>query len=253
MKDPAAHLANELQRRMTNQDRDMTHPDSVPRDAATMILIDRSGPQAKVLLGRRHAGHKFMPGKFVFPGGRIEPADRTMAAASELDPDMQAKLLIRSSTPNVGPDYARGLALTAIREVFEETGLLLGVKREPPPSIPSELWGGFAQHSIYPDLEHLFFVARAITPPSRPRRFDTRFFTTDAQMIAHRIDGIISPDSELVELVWAPLSEAKHFDLPPVQQVVLEELDARVAAGMGHDLAVPFYRWEDEVFLRELL
>ncbi len=253
MKDPAAHLAKELQRRMTEQDRDMGHENSVPRDAATMILIDRSGPQAKVLLGRRHAGHKFMPGKFVFPGGRIEPADRTMTAASELDPAMQAKLLIRSSSPDVGTDYARGLALTAIREVFEETGLLLGVKREPPPSIPSELWSGFGQYAIYPDLRHLFFVARAITPPGRPRRFDTRFFTTDAQMIAHRIDGVVGPDSELVELVWAPLAEAKHFDLPVVQQVVLEELDARVAAGMGHHLAVPFYHWEDGIFVREPL
>ena len=53
------------------------------------MLIDRSGPVPKVLLGRRHAGHKFMPSKFVFPGGRIEPLDRQMSALSELHPAME--------------------------------------------------------------------------------------------------------------------------------------------------------------------
>ena len=58
--------------RMTSSERDQSFPDSEPRDAATIMLIDRAGVTPKVLLGRRHAGHKFMPGKFVFPGGRIE-------------------------------------------------------------------------------------------------------------------------------------------------------------------------------------
>src|SRR5262245_63625093 len=62
--------------RMTKSERDMSFPDSEPRDAATLMLIDRSGAKPKVLLGRRHANHKFMPGKFVFPGGRIEALDR---------------------------------------------------------------------------------------------------------------------------------------------------------------------------------
>ncbi|MGB8186236.1 MAG: NUDIX hydrolase, partial [Pseudolabrys sp.] len=53
---------------MTMSERDTSFPDSEPRDAATLMLIDRSGPAPRVLLGRRHAGHKFMPGKFVFPG-----------------------------------------------------------------------------------------------------------------------------------------------------------------------------------------
>lgn len=251
MKDPAAHISKDLSRRMTEQERELNNPNVEPRDASTMILIDRSGPQAKVLLGRRHAGHKFMPGKFVFPGGRIETADRVMPAATELDRDAARKLTTRVAQG--GADYARGLALAAVREVFEETGLLLGVKRDQPPNIPGELWDGFAKYSVLPNLANLHFVARAITPPGRPRRFDTRFFTADAQTVAHRIDGVVGPDSELVELVWAPLTEAKHFDLPTVQQVVLEELDARVAAGMGHDLAVPFYHMDGQTFLRELL
>ena len=57
---------------MTRSERDQTFPDSEPRDAATLMLVDRSGPVPTVLLGRRHHGHKFMPGQFVFPGGRLE-------------------------------------------------------------------------------------------------------------------------------------------------------------------------------------
>src|SRR3954467_2442675 len=66
-----------------------------PKDAATLILLDRSGMVPKVLLGKRHHGHKFMPGKFVFPGGGLEPPDRAMAVARPLDPEAQARLLQR--------------------------------------------------------------------------------------------------------------------------------------------------------------
>src|ERR1700675_3097946 len=94
--------------RMTKSERDQSFPDSAPRDAATLMLIDRSGPKPKVLLGRRHHSHKFMPGKFVFPGGRIEPLDRVMKAASELHPDMQKKLMERVPEPSA--ELARGFA-----------------------------------------------------------------------------------------------------------------------------------------------
>src|SRR5436305_5025334 len=71
--------------RLTKVERDQSHPNLKPRDAATLILVDRSGSTPKVLLGKRHAGLKFMAGKFVFPGGRMEPGDRKMPVASELD------------------------------------------------------------------------------------------------------------------------------------------------------------------------
>src|ERR1700681_3878723 len=103
--------------KMTSSERDQSSPDSEPRDAATIMLIDRSGAKPKVLLGRRHAGHKFMPGKFVFPGGRIEPLDRVMGAASELHADTERKLLQRVQNP--GEAFARGMALAAVREMAE--------------------------------------------------------------------------------------------------------------------------------------
>jgi 8-oxo-dGTP pyrophosphatase MutT (NUDIX family) len=237
--------------RMTNQERDQTFPDSEPRDAATLMLIDRSGPRPKVLLGRRHQGHKFMPGKFVFPGGRIEALDRLMPALSELHPDTEAKLTERVAAPET--QFARGLALAAVREMAEETGLLLGVKRPEPPASPGEIWAEFAKRGVHPDLGQIHFIARAITPPRRPKRYDTRFFTADATAIADTIEGVVGPDSELVELTWVPIEEATYLDMPTITGVVLEELGNRVAAGMARDLPVPFYFMKDQQFRRELL
>ena len=135
----------------------------------------------------------------------------------------------------------------------EETGLLLGNKRDTAPSVPGDIWTEFAKAKVHPDLAHIHFIARAITPPKRPKRFDTRFFTADATAIAHRIEGIISPDAELVELVWIPIEQAAQLDMPTVTGVVLEELGARVSAGMAHSLPVPFYSMVEQKFVRELL
>lgn len=244
--------AQDFLRRMAAVERDLGHPHVEPRDAATLILIDRSDREPKVLLGRRHPHSKFMPGMFVFPGGRTEPLDRAMPAISELHPDAEKKLLTRvTETPNA---YARGFPLAALRETAEETGLLIGVKRDEAPASPGGLWEEFAKACIFPDLGELHFVARAITPPGRTRRFDSRFFTTDAASVAHRIDGVVGPDSELVELVWMPVSQAKTLnDMPIVTGVVLDELANRVAAGMAHDLPVPLYYMEGGKFFRELL
>ncbi len=237
--------------RMTKTERDQSFPDSEPRDAATIMLIDRAGALPKVLLGRRHAGHKFMPGKFVFPGGRIEAQDRNMQAATELHPDTQAKLMARVAEPSA--ELARGFALAAVREMAEETGLLLGAKRDDAPKTPAEDWAPFAAAKIFPDLAQMHLIARAITPPRRPKRFDTRFFTADATLIAHKIEGVVGEESELVELVWIPIVEATHLDMPTITGVVLEELAARVASGMAHSLPVPFYFMQDQKFHRELL
>ena len=244
-------LGKILAERMTNAERDTSFPDSEPRDAATLMLIDRSGAKPKVLLGRRHAGHKFMPGKFVFPGGRIEPLDRMMTSVSELHPDAQKKLTERVAEPSV--EFARAFPLAAVRETAEETGLLLGVRRDQPPPVPGEIWTEFAKANVHPDLGQIHFVARAITPPRRPRRFDTRFLTADASAIAHTIEGVVGPESELVELTWVPIEEATHLDMPTITSIVLEELRARVEAGMGHGLPVPFYFMVDRKFCRELL
>ena len=136
---------------------------------------------------------------------------------------------------------ANSTSLGSIRETFEETGLLLGA-RAAAARTPAGTWAAFAAHGVLPRLTRLHFIARAITPPRRPKRFDTRFFTMDASEIAHRVDAKVGPDSELVELVWQNVSEAGKLDLPSITQIVLKELAARVAKGMGHELPVPFFR-----------
>jgi 8-oxo-dGTP pyrophosphatase MutT (NUDIX family) len=244
-------IGRRLTERMTTAERDQSFPDSVPRDAATLMLIDRTGPDPKVLLGRRHASHKFMPGKFVFPGGRIEAADAAMGAASELAAAAAGKIALRPRDGEVPPP--RAFPLAAIRETFEETGLMLGVKGKPPAIAPNSEWEPFAGVGVTPDLANIHFIARAITPPRRPKRFDTRFFTADAQMVAHKVEGVVGPDSELVEPVWIPIREAKTHDMPTITGTVLEELEPRVQAGMAHDLPVPFYFMENQQFFRDLL
>jgi 8-oxo-dGTP pyrophosphatase MutT (NUDIX family) len=150
-------------------------------------------------------------------------------------------------------EFARAFALAAVRETAEETGLLLGVKRENPPAIPGEIWTEFAKACVHPDLGQIHFIARAVTPPRRPRRFDTRFLTADASAIARTIEGVVGPDSELVELTWVSIEEAAHLDMPTITGIVLEELLARVEAGMGHELPVPFYFMDGQQFFRQLL
>lgn len=225
------------------------------RDAATMLVIDRSGATAKVLLGRRHHGHKFMPGKYVFPGGRVEEIDRHATAQTPLDSRVEARLMQEVLHPSM--EKARAYALAAIREVFEETGLALGVRsggaRRGIADRGADEWARFAATGVIPDLAAVHFIARAITPPGRPRRFDTRFFAVDAGAVAARIDGVVGPDTELVELVWLPIDESLKLDMAGITLAVLEELKIRTAGGFGHDLPVPFYRAEDGKRLRTLL
>ena len=222
-----------------------------PRDAATMIIIDRAGPAPKVLVGRRHAGHKFMPGKFVFPGGRVEPLDGRMPSVTPLAPRVEARLMQATSRPSA--TKARAFVLAAIRETFEETGIMLGAKSPGPLRSPGGAWDAFVAEGVAPDLAAVHFVARAITPPGRTKRFDTRFFAVDAGAIAARRDGVVGPDSELTELVWLPLAETSRLDLPAITIAMLEEFSARVEAGFSHDLPVPYYRVLNRRRTRDLL
>ncbi len=212
-----------------------------PRDAATLIILDRAGAEPRVLMGRRHQGHTFMPGKFVFPGGRVEPEDRRMAAAGALDSVVEEKLNRRVSRPS--PSFARAIALAAIRETFEETGLAIGVAdygapEDPPPGA----WASFAAAGVYPALHGIDFVARAITPPGRIKRFDARILVVDARAIAKRVEGVVHPEAELVELVWTPLGEARALDLPNITRLALADLVAALECGLDRRRPRPFYR-----------
>jgi 8-oxo-dGTP pyrophosphatase MutT (NUDIX family) len=228
-------------------------PNLRPRDAATLIIIDRSRKIPKVLMGKRHSGHKFMPGKFVFPGGRIEPGDRRVPAAGALHARFEEALAARAG--RASPGRGRALAMTAIRETFEETGIVLGSSAygsaDALPQI--EPWMAFRERGVLPDLEAIHFVGRAITPPGRPRRFDTRFFAIDRDHITHQAEGVVGADSELTELVWVSLPKAQELDLSSITQNMLDELEFRIQEGFAPELPVPFYYETRGRRMRELL
>jgi len=218
------------------------HPYFRPKDAATLILIDRSGEKPKVLVGRRHDNVVFMPGKYVFPGGRVDKADNRVPVAAPITRELEANLI--KGSPKITPARARALANAAIREACEETGLCLGRKREGKGLRLDGPWQPFSDAGLLPDPSGLFLIARAITPPGRVKRFDTRFFTADASAIAHRVEGVIHPDAELVELVWVELGSQPLADLHPMTKNVLGELEKRLATGpLRHDAPVPFFHF----------
>jgi len=237
--------------RLTRSMRDQSFPNLKPRDSATLILVDRSGEVPKVLLGRRHERHRFLPGKFVFPGGRIEAADRLIAVAAALHEHHAGKLMARVRRPSLAK--AAAFALAAVRETYEETGIMLGVPVPETMHAPTGPWQDFAKARIAPDLSSVHFIARAITPPRRPLRFDSRFFTADVSAIARCDDGFVGPDKELVELVWLPITQARELDMPGITAIVLEELQDRIAAGMPHEHPVPLYQMLHKRFVREIL
>jgi 8-oxo-dGTP pyrophosphatase MutT (NUDIX family) len=234
--------------RLTEAVRDQSFANFKPRDSATLILIDRAERVPKVLLGRRHERHRFLPGKFVFPGGRVERSDRLMPTLAPLHARDTARLMRQVKRPSAAK--AASFALAAIRETYEETGLMLGARRSGAIAAPDGVWQAFAKAGVLPDLSRIHFIARAITPPRRPRRFDSRFFAAEISAVAHRAEGFFGPDAELVELVWMPITEARSLDMPAITAVALEDLQERIAAGMSPNHPVPFYRMLHKRFVR---
>lgn len=220
-----------------------------PRDAATLILLDRRGDDFLVLMGRRHASHAFMPGKFVFPGGRTDPGDGRVKVADSLEPQEEAKML--ATLARRSPTRARAIALCAIRETYEEAGLLIG--RKAPFSTSGDDWQGFVEHGVVPSLRPLRLIARAITPPGRVRRFDTRFLAAWRSDVAVELPGG-GPTNELQELVWLPVQEAQQADIPAITKTILNELQERLAIDpeLRPGAQVPFYRMVRNSFIRDV-
>jgi 8-oxo-dGTP pyrophosphatase MutT (NUDIX family) len=228
------------------------HPYYRPKDAATLILVDRSDTTPKVLVGKRHDKVVFMPGKFVFPGGRVDASDYRVPVAAPIPRELETNLL--KGSPKITALRAKALAVAAIREACEETGLCLGRKTEGKAPKLNGPWQPFADAGLLPDPSGLFLIARAITPPGRIKRFDTRFFTADASAIAHHVEGVIHPDAELVELVWVELGSQPLADLHPMTKNVLGELDKRLAlAPLSHDAPVPFFHFYDGKMQKDVL
>jgi 8-oxo-dGTP pyrophosphatase MutT (NUDIX family) len=222
----------------------------VPKDAATLILVDHSGKAPRVLMGKRHHAHKFMPGKYVFPGGRLDAADRAIKPIDDLREACARRL--GQSVVKWTEGRGRALALASIRETAEETGLLIGKTDENGVTSKAAAWSPFVSKKIRPSLSALTFVARAITPPKRPKRFDTRFFLADRSSIGGEIAGIVTADTELVSLDWLTFDDALQVELPNITKVVLKDIAERLKQG---EIArpAPFYYFRNGGFQRKLL
>ena len=186
-----------------------------PRDAASLILYRHRGKRTEILVGRRHAGHSFMPQRWVFPGGRVDPGDSRVTPATPLREDVAQRLA--QCTPS--PTRARALAVAAVRETFEEVGLLLGKQIEKPKDVPKE-WIGFLDRGLAPALDELELVMRAITPTYSPKRFDARFFIADAD----KAEGKVAGSGELEEIQWVTIDEAIALPLADVTEAVVRQV-----------------------------
>ena len=175
-----------------------------PRDAASLVLVRRSADGHQVLLGRRASAHRFMPNVYVFPGGRLDAADALAPVHADLRPAVAAKLTRRWPA-----DKARALAVAAVRETQEETGLAIGRNRD----------GRF-----HADLDRLDYVARAITPTNSPIRFHARFFMTEVG----DDHGKARDSSELIDLRWTDLPAAFELPIADVTEFVLCEVQRRL-------------------------
>jgi 8-oxo-dGTP pyrophosphatase MutT (NUDIX family) len=193
-----------------------------PRDSATLIIIRHDDMTPRVLLGQRHAGHAFMPNKYVFPGGRLDPADSRLRPRQDLHPQVLEKLTLRMrGRPSLA--RARALAVAAVRETFEEVGLIFGADAQAATS-----WRDIGARA---DLSSLRYFARAITPPGRTRRFDSRFFVADARHVGN-LDKPVDPGTEeLLTPRWFSFDEALELDLPIITRDMLQRLQPIAKAG----------------------
>ena len=188
-----------------------------PKDAATLILYRQSSKNTEILMGERSARHSFMPNTYVFPGGRVDASDGRIPPARDLRDDVMARLV----RGGCSPARARALAVAAIRETFEETGLRLAETYPMPRRSRVAIWNDFGTTTCGPDLSKLDYIVRAVTPPSRKKRFNTRFFVADAETL----EGDMKDSSELLDLRWVTIPQALNLNIPLITEHVLGHVD----------------------------
>ncbi|MEL7026783.1 MAG: NUDIX hydrolase [Pseudomonadota bacterium] len=194
---------------------DLPDAEDVPiKDAATLILVRDPETAPKILLGRRQRNAVFLPNRFVFPGGAVEPEDANVDLAGEL----QALCLSRLQD---GHQPATAYPAAAIRELWEETGLAYGAPGTF--DAPAD-WISFAAKGLRPKGTGLVYFMRAVTPPGRPRRFDARFFLANATHLFGDIDDFSGRSGELSELAWVPVGALQKLLFAPITTYVLDQL-----------------------------
>ncbi len=233
--------------------RDKTAGLARPKDAATLIVV-RAGAQPTILMGKRAASHRFMPNKFVFPGGRLDLIDQRLNVPGDLSPPVLGRLR-KATRRNITDRKLRGLALAAIRETFEETGIVVGRPATRCVTTKNPVWRDYLRHGVEPPLEHMDFIARAITPAYHTRRFDTRFFLVHDRFIHNDPERVSEISGELNEIHWLTLDQARKLDLPTITRWVIDRVEARLKLDPNKQLIqpAPFVRFIKGTMLSEEL
>ncbi len=193
-----------------------------PRNAASLVIYRSAGHTFETLMGRRPQKAAFIPDAFVFPGGRVDATDRTIAISRPLSQRAHQQLETHGSANR---DMAKTLATTALRETYEETGLYLG-----PDADEGEL-------PFLPDQAGLYFLGRAITPSESPIRFHARFFIVNGEDIR----GDLRSNGELSDLAWHPIDEALKLPIIDVTEFMLTEAKQRLEKDETTSTPTPFF------------
>lgn len=206
-----------------------------PRAAAGVVLLRETAAGPEVLLGRRSARTRFMPGIYVFPGGRLDPDDRR---ASGFPEPPQSDTGLDVATRRLLPALRRA----ALRETWEETGLLLAAPANAgaAAATTAPLWRRYGEAGRVPAFGALRLLARAITPPSSPIRYHTRFFLCRAETVA--LEGDLGGDGELEDLAWRPAAALDALPMADVTHAVLAEALARARRPGGEPARLFLYR-----------
>lgn len=223
-----------------------------PKNASTMILVDGPKDNPRILMGKRNKKLKFMPGALVFPGGSVDKFDGSVPVSAELSDTTQSRLMetMRGRPSRRG---ARALGIAAVREVAEESGLLLGKSGDLQNN--HDDWIDFKDQGLVPSLSALRLFSRAITPPGNSRRFDTWFFVAHASEVGFAPEGGFDPDGELEELQWIRPKDAIIENTREITRVMLVELIQRLEKdpSLSDDYPAPHYQTVGNHFRKSII
>ncbi|MBL4645042.1 MAG: NUDIX hydrolase [Rhizobiales bacterium] len=234
---------------------DQPHPNQPIKPASSLLILDMQNGQPHVLMGCRSKKHAFMPNVYVFPGGRVDGPDKFAPFATDITPATLAQLQKTSPKNKSGPIVARAFALAALRETFEESGLLISKPAAAPNHSKNLLWQPFLSHGQLPDLSQLRYLARAVTPPGRIRRYDTRFFTVPREAVELELENY--PTNELENQIWVPIKGGQDVKIPWITRRILAEVESRISSEQSLSLSdkaqIPVYAMHYGRHTRQLI
>lgn len=207
-----------------------------PKDAASLLLLRRGERGLSVLMGQRRPDASFAPSAYVFPGGTLEPGDGQVDCVSDLRSGL--KDLMAASCDS---DFASTLAVTAVRETFEETGLLLGGAGDVG-AVAGRTWARLRTEGMAPALDRLDYLGRALTPAWSPIRFHARFFVA----LADQATGSLGGDGELSDLRWVSLDDAERLPMVDVTAFMMGEARRLFDSGGSRSRRRRFFTYTTE-------